>query len=319
MSSSSPSLWQNPSMVPSPVPEEGLGGMQGVVHMSTNLVRGRRALRGRDVFRFRSEIANTGNRYRQLPKTKHQEVCRINPRSPISHQYTVSCHSTLDASIPRIFNLQPGAQRHPSPSTASTPGHTLRGAGVKWRTTRSRAGPSRQAALRLSGVQRQTASACLAFPCFVQAICRRQHAAVRRQHTVSWRLSSSTLTRQFLPYLFFSPSSRHHITVTPSPHPPSPPPSPPPSSPPLGSSDPSSLFFFPCSMKVETALHEFPVHPAASRGRCHRLYLSPLSRAAAPAEKDFDADEERTDVLTLSGLVRPQRPAVETGTRTKES
>lgn len=117
------------------------------------------------------------------------------------------------------------------------------------------------------------------------------------------------------PHLFFSPSSRHHITVTPSPHPPSPPPS----SPPLGSSDPSSLFFFPCSMKVETALHEFPVHPAASRGRCHRLYLSPLSRAAAPAEKDFDADEERTDVLTLSGLVRPQRPAVETGTRTKES
>lgn len=121
MSSSSPSLWQNPSMVPSPVPEEGLGGMQGVVHMSTNLVRGRRALRGRDVFRFRSEIASTGNRYRQLPKTKHQEVCHINPRSPISHQYTVSCHSTLDASIPRIFNLQPGAQRHPSPSTASTP------------------------------------------------------------------------------------------------------------------------------------------------------------------------------------------------------
>lgn len=109
MSSSSPSLWQNPSMVPSPVPEEGLGGMQGVVHMSTNLVRGRRALRGRDVFRFRSEIANTGNRYRQLPKTKHQELCHINPRSPISHQYTVSCHSTLDASIPRIFNLQPGA------------------------------------------------------------------------------------------------------------------------------------------------------------------------------------------------------------------
>lgn len=104
--SSSPSLWQNPSMVPSPVPEEGLGGMQGVVHMSTNLVRGRRALRGRDVFRFRSEIANTGNRYRQLPKTKHQEVCHINPRSPISHQNTVSCHSTLDASIPRIFNLQ---------------------------------------------------------------------------------------------------------------------------------------------------------------------------------------------------------------------
>lgn len=315
MSSSSPSLWQNPSMVPSPVPEEGLGGMQGVVHMSTNLVRGRRALRGRDVFRFRSEIANTGNRYRQLPKNQTSRGMSHQPS--LTHQPSV--HRFL-SQHPRCINpthLQSPARcsTSPKPLNGVHPGHTLRGAGVKWRTTRSRAGPSRQAALRLSGVQRQTASACLAFPCFVQAICRRQHAAVRRQRTVSWRLSSSTLTRQFLPYLFFSPSSRNHITVTPSPHPPSPPPS----SPPLGSSDPSSLFFFPCSMKVETALHEFPVHPAASRGRCHRLYLSPLSRAAAPAEKDFDADEERTDVLTLSGLVRPQRPAVETGTRTKES
>lgn len=251
------------------------------------------------------------------PTPKNQPSRGMSHQPSLTHQPSV--HRFL-SQHPRCINpthLQSPARcsTSPKPLNGVHPGHTLQGAGVKWRTTRSRAGPSRQALLRLSGVQRQTASACLAFPCFVQAICRRQHAAFRRQHTVSWRLSSSTLTRQFPPYLFFSPSSRHHITVTPSPHTPSPPPS----SPPLGSSDPSSLFFFPCSTKVETALHEFPVHPAASRGRCHRLYLSPLSRAAAPAEKDFDADEERTDVLTLSGLVRPQRPAVETGTRTKES
>lgn len=214
MSSSSPSLWQNPSMVPSPVPEEGLGGMQGVVHMSTNLVRGRRALRGRDVFRFRSEIANTGNRYRQLPKTKHQELCHINPRSPISHQYTVSCHSTLDASIPRIFNLQPGAQRHPSPSTASTPGHTLRGAGVKWRTTRSRAGPSSCATTLWRPATDSICLSCISMLCasHMSTTTRsRSPAAHRLMEVVVVNIDSTVSPLSFLFPLL--PPSHHRYTV----------------------------------------------------------------------------------------------------------
>lgn len=251
------------------------------------------------------------------PTPKNQTSRGMSHQPSLTHQPSV--HRFL-SQHPRCINpthLQSPAScsTSPKPSTASTP-VTLSG-GRASSGAPPGAGPDQAGKLRYDSLASSDRQHLLVL--HFHALCKpyvddntQPFAGSASSHV---GLSSSTLTRQFLPYLFFSPSSRHHITVTPSPHPPSPPPS----SPPLGSSDPSSLFFFPCSMKVETALHEFPVPPAASRGRCHRLYLSPLSRAAAPAEKDFDADEERTDVLTLSGLVRPQRPAVETGTRTKES